>query len=516
MVFNSYEFVLLFLPVFLIIYNMIRSIGRKKGNVRMLVDLCIILGSLCFYALFGMHNLAIILISITFNICTSIPMSFMREHSVELPLFGRKIAVQKLWLSFGIIFNIVLLLFFKLWGVFLPIAISFYTFNQISYIVDLERGDIEKFKILDYLTYILFFPKLLQGPIMGYGEFETKLTQALDKSFDYEVFLRAMYLFSIGLFKKVIMADTIGKAVDANFSWLVGMGSLEAVLTAVFYSFQLYFDFSGYCDMAAAVSNLIGIELPINFDSPYKAVNIVDFWKRWHITLTKFFTRYVYIPLGGNRKGEVRTYVNFMIIFLLSGFWHGTGWTFIIWGAMHGVLYVITRWLERNRKEALVAGGDQKESDKAILTENVHKEAGAGNIKHEIVRVVKTILTFTYVTAAWVFFRAETIEDALILFGQIFKGGVRPFANSFSAAFQIDELWYILKVTPVMKLNNAWEICVWIFLIASVVMIFFFPNAVRRCKECRLGIGTTLLTVLLLVWSVVSLGGVSTFLYMNF
>ena len=117
MVFNSYEFVLLFLPVFLIIYNMVRSIGRKKGNVRMLVDLCIILGSLCFYALFGMHNLAIILISITFNICTSIPMSFMREHSVELPLFGRKIAVQKLWLSFGIIFNIVLLLFFKLWGV---------------------------------------------------------------------------------------------------------------------------------------------------------------------------------------------------------------------------------------------------------------------------------------------------------------------------------------------------------------------------------------------------------------
>ena len=254
------------------------------------------------------------------------------------------------------------------------------------------------------------------------------------------------------------MADTIGKAVDANFSWLVGMGSLEAVLTAVFYSFQLYFDFSGYCDMAAAVSNLIGIELPINFDSPYKAVNIVDFWKRWHITLTKFFTRYVYIPLGGNRKGEARTYVNFMIIFLLSGFWHGTGWNFIIWGAMHGVLYVITRWYERNRKEALVAGGDQKESDKAILTENVHKEAGAGNIRHGIERVVKTILTFTYVTAAWVFFRAETIEDALILFGQIFKGGVRPFANSFSAAFQIDELWYILKVTPVMKLNNAWEI----------------------------------------------------------
>jgi D-alanyl-lipoteichoic acid acyltransferase DltB (MBOAT superfamily) len=355
--------------------------------------------------------------------------------------------------------------------------------------VDLERGDIEKFEIMDYLAYVLFFPKLLQGPLMGYGEFRARLTEALDKSFDYETFLRAMYLFSIGLFKKVIMADTIGRAVDANFEWLVGMGSVEAVLTAVFYSFQLYFDFSGYCDMAAAASMLLGIELPINFDSPYKAVNIIDFWKRWHITLTKFFTKYLYIPLGGNRKGEVRTYVNFMIIFLVSGFWHGTGWNFIIWGAMHGVLYVVTRWFGK-RKEA--------ETD------------------NKLANACKIVLTFMYVTAAWVFFRAKTIEDALILFEQIFKGGVRPFANKFSAAFQIDELWYVLKVTPLMKLSNAWDLCAWIFFVASIIMVFFCPNAIRRCKECKLGVGTTLMTAILLVWGVVSLGGVSTFLYMNF
>ena len=508
MVFNSYEFVLLFLPLFLIAYNLLRSIGRKKGNVRILVELCIILGSLCFYTLFGMQNLAILLMSICFNICTSIPMSFMREHSTELSLFGKKIAVQKLWLSFGIIFNIVLLLFFKLWGVFLPIAISFYTFNQISYIVDLERGDIEKFEIMDYLAYILFFPKLLQGPLMGYGEFNARLTEALDKSFEYETFLRAMYLFSIGLFKKVIMADTIGKAVDANFEWLVGMGSLEAVMTAVFYSFQLYFDFSGYCDMAAAVSMLLGIELPINFDSPYKAVNIVDFWKRWHITLTKFFTKYLYIPLGGNRKGEVRTYINFMIIFLVSGFWHVTGWTFIVWGAMHGVLYVVTRWIGK-RKEA----GTGTAKSELAKSDTGKDETGIG---YRLVNACKIVLTFMYVTAAWVFFRAKTIEDALILFGQIFRGGVRPFGNNFSAAFQIDELWYVLKVTPLMKLSNAWELCAWIFMAVSVVMIFFCPNAIRRCKECKLGVGTTLMTVLLLVWSVVSFGGVSTFLYMNF
>ncbi|WP_029232785.1 MBOAT family O-acyltransferase [Butyrivibrio sp. VCB2006] len=495
MVFNSYEFVLIFLPIFLLAYNVLRSIGRKKGNARVLVDLCIILGSLCFYALFGMRNLAIIFISICINVCTAIPMSFMRERGIGISLFGREILIHKLWLSIGVILNVVLLLFFKLWGVFLPIAISFYTFNQISYIVDLERGDIEKFDIMNYLAYILFFPKLLQGPLMGYGDFDKEVKAACEKSFDYEIFLRAMYLFSIGVFKKVIMADTIGRAVDANFQWLVGMGSIEAVLTAVFYSFQLYFDFSGYCDMAAAVSMMLGIELPINFDSPYKAVNIVDFWKRWHITLTRFFTKYVYIPLGGNRKGEVRTYINFMIIFLISGFWHGTGWTFIIWGAMHGVLYVITRWYGKHRENAKI-------NDVSV--------GGA------IVKGIKILLTFIYVTAAWVFFRAETIEDALILFGQIFKGGVRSFSNGFSAAFQIDELWYILKVTPLMKLSNAWELCAWIFFACSAVMIFFFPNAVRRCKEVKLGIGTTLLTVLLLVWSIVSFGGVSTFLYMNF
>ena len=495
MVFNSYEFVLLYMPIFTIGYYIIRNRGQKKENEKFLCDLWIILGSLVFFAFFGIENFAILLISLIWNFCTSIPMSFMRDGKVSIKLFGRQVSPHKPWLILGIAGNLILLLFFKLSGIFFPIAISFYTFNQISYIVDLSRGEIEKFDPMDYLAYVLFFPKLLQGPLMGYVSFSKELEVSCKAEVNWEQIMRALLLFSIGLFKKVLLADTFGKAVDFAYQGLPGLGSLEAILTAVFYSFQLYFDFSGYCDMAFALCMMMGLELSVNFDSPYRAVNIVDFWKRWHITLTKFFTKYIYIPLGGNRKGALFTYINLMVVFLISGFWHGTGWTFIIWGAMHGVLYVITRALGSNAKKA----EDEKE--------------GAG---FKLRKFFKTLLTFVYVTAAWVFFRASTVQDALMLFTRMFTGGRRKLATGFSSCFQLDEFWYVIKVTPLMKLSFAWDICLWGFLIAAIVMIFFNENAIKRVKECKIGVWSTLLTAILLIWSVVSFGGVSTFLYMNF
>ncbi|WP_196811906.1 MBOAT family O-acyltransferase [Butyrivibrio sp. VCB2001] len=399
-------------------------------------------------------------------------------------------ARSKLILAFAVLANVVSLLFFKFSGVFFPVAVSFYTFNQISYIVDMYRGEIEEFSLLDYLAYILFFPKILQGPLMGYGEFSKELEGAIDTdpAIDYELLLRALFLFSMGLFKKVILADTFGQAVNFGFDAVAGLGSLEAILVAVFYSFQLYFDFSGYCDMASAVCMMIGFELPQNFDSPYKAVNILDFWKRWHITLTKFFTKYVYIPLGGNRKGMARMYVNLMIVFLVSGLWHGNGWNFIVWGAMHGVLYVITRMVRGKKEDKLSAA----------------------------VRVVKTLLTFVYVTLAWVFFRASSIREALELIGRMFVGGHKRIATQLSACFQLDEIWYVIKVTPIMKLPFAWESCMWLFLIVAVAIIFFSKNAITIAKNCKVGVKTTIATAILLVWSIISLAGVSTFLYMNF
>ena len=396
----------------------------------------------------------------------------------------------------SVVANVACLLAFKFGGVFFPIAISFYTFNQVSFLVDLWRGQIgfagengagngdgTGFDLLGYLSYILFFPKLIQGPLMGYKDFDAELEKSLTARVDYEVLLRGLYLFSMGLFKKVILADTFGKAVNVGFDNVMGLGSLEAMLVAVFYSFQLYFDFSGYCDMAAAVCMMMGFELPLNFDSPYKAVNILDFWKRWHITLTKFFTRYIYIPLGGNRKGAARMYANLMIVFLVSGLWHGTGWNFIVWGAMHGVLYVVTRWCKKDLP---------------------------------LPRLVKVALTFIYVTLAWVFFRAATVGDAIALIGRMFTGGRKPIATALSSCFMLDELWYVIKVTPIMRWNFAWDVCLWLFVVFAVAAIFFARNAIERAGEDAIGLKTTLLTGRLLVWSVVSFAGVSTFLYMNF
>lgn len=490
MLFNSYSFILAFLPVFTIGYFLIKRACRYHEKLMKLLQGWNLAGSLVFYAFFGYQNAVVFAISILWNINV---INVMRVSKVKSAQNVDKDATKKadsgkLWLFAGIIVNVALLLFFKFGGTFFPVAISFYTFNQISYLVDYYRGDIGEFKPLEYLTYIMFFPKLLQGPLMGYGDFVKELKKSVKAKSDYETILRALLLISLGMFKKVILADTIGKAVNYGYENLASLGSLEAILTAVFYSFQLYFDFSGYCDVASGICMMMGFDLCLNFDSPYKAVNIIDFWKRWHITLTKFFTKYVYIPLGGNRNGEVRTYVNFMIIFLLSGLWHGNGWTFIVWGAMHGILYVITR----------------------IVQKKTEKPA------NPVIKGIKVLLTFIYVTAAWVFFRAETLSDAILLFTRMFTGGKKPIAISMAASFQLDELWYIIKVTPIMKLSFAWDICLWMFLIGSTVVIFFGKNAITYAKECKISLKTTLLTILLLAWTIVSFAGVSTFLYMNF
>lgn len=499
MTFNSFEFMLLFLPVFILAMQLTKRIVLVKPQFKEACKFVIIAFSLVFYATFGVRNVLVLGMSVVINAVGAYFLAKGIESEKEGPSCDQKFSPRNVLVVVLLGVNVISLLFFKFSGVFFPVAVSFYTFNQISYVADLYRGDIENFSLIDYLTYILFFPKILQGPLMGYGDFVKELDKAVlpcvndgdSNVIDYELALRSLFLLSMGLFKKVILADSFGRAVDYGYDNLLTLGSLEAVLVAVFYSFQLYFDFSGYCDMAAAICMMIGFDLPDNFNSPYKAVNIIDFWKRWHISLTIFFTKYVYIPLGGNRKGAVRMYVNCMIVFLLSGLWHGNGLNFIVWGAMHGVLYVITR--------AVVSGNKSGKMD------------GRGKLNG-----IKVLLTFVYVTVAWVFFRAATISDALVLLTRVLTGGSKTVATGISACFQLDELWYVIKVTPLMKFGFVWEICMWLFLIGSAVMIFFGKNAIEISKKCKISVKTTLLTAVLLVWSIVSFAGVSTFLYMNF
>ncbi len=482
MLFNSYGFMLLFLPIFLAAYFLIRTYIKDHKKKEGMLNLLMILGSLVFYGLFDFRNTVIFCMSIFLNI-NAINIIRMKKNS-------------KVRLGICIAANVAILCFFKFRGTFFPVAISFYTFNQISYLIDLYRGDIEEHDLMNYLIYILFFPKILQGPLMNYSDFIGGLKKAYDEDLDWEKIMRGMLLLSIGMFKKVILADTFAKAVDYGFSSIPNLGRMEAILSAVFYSFQLYFDFSGYCDVAAAICLMMGFELALNFNSPYKAVDIDDFWDRWHITLTKFFTKYVYIPLGGNRKGRLRTYENIFTVFLLSGIWHGNGLTFVVWGIMHGILSIITR-IVKNKKKA----SGEKAQSKAV---SVCK------------RIFGIIFTYAYVTAAWVFFRAEKISDALLLFKRMAVGGIRPFYSTFADGFNLDEIWYVIKVTPLMKLSFAWDICLWLFLIVGAGIIFFGKNAISYSKECKINLGTTVLTAVLFVWSIISFSGVSTFLYMNF
>ena len=483
MLFNSYEFMLLFLPIFLAAYFLIRTNIKDHKKKESYLNVLMILGALIFYGLFDFKNSVILCMSIFLNI-NVINCIRLKKNT-------------KIWMIAGVVTNVAVLFFFKYSavynGMFFPVAISFYTFNQISYIVDFYRGEIKEYDMMDYLIYILFFPKILQGPLMCFADFNSGLKRAYEENMDWEKIMRGLLLLSMGLFKKVILADTFAKAVEYGFSAIPNLGRTEAILTAVFYSFQLYFDFSGYCDIAASVCLMMGFELALNFDSPYKAVDIGDFWDRWHITLTKFFTKYVYIPLGGSRKGQLRTYLNIFFVFLLSGIWHGNGSTFVVWGIMHGVLSIITRMVKK-------AGKKGTDSRLAAICK----------------KLFGTLFTFVYVTAAWVFFRAESISDALLLFKRMFVGGIRPFYSTFADGFNLDEIWYVIKVTPLMKFSFAWDICLWLFLIVGSAIIFFGKNAIAYSKECKINLGTTVLTAVLMIWSIISFSGVSTFLYMNF
>ena len=300
-------------------------------------------------------------------------------------------------------------------------------------------------------------------------------------------------LFVLGLFKKVLLADTFGKGVDYGYANLTALGRADAALVIVFYALQLYFDFSGYCDMARGLGKMLGIEIPVNFDSPYKAVNIVDFWKRWHITLNRFFTKYVYIPLGGNRRGQGRMYVNLLIVFFLSGLWHGAGWNFIVWGMLHGVLYAATRFWQKSIRK-----GDNDVR------------------KNKFVTVVSQILLFLYVSVAWVYFRAADIAQANSLLKVAFLGKWQKLSQDLAECFRLDEFWYVIKVLHLDNRPYSRYILMALILAAGLYLAMAGKNAAQRAARLRYRAVSAVVVAVLAVWCVLSFSGVSTFLYFNF
>jgi alginate O-acetyltransferase complex protein AlgI len=273
---------------------------------------------------------------------------------------------------------------------FLPLGISFYTFEAISYVVDVYRGKTRPVRNpLDYAVYIMFFPHLVAGPIVRPNEFLPQLTRP--KRFDWPRFQAGVQLFLIGLFKKAVIADQVALAIDPVFKAPGEYGSAALWLAVLGYAVQIYGDFSGYTDMALGLAHTLGFKLPNNFNAPYLASSPADFWRRWHISLSRWLRDYLYIPLGGNRLGPARTMVNLFVTMLLGGLWHGANWTFVVWGAYHGVLLAVQRLIPKNWD-------------------------------HPALRPATTLLTFLLVCVGWVFFRAQSLADA----GLILRGLVVP------------------------------------------------------------------------------------------
>ena len=388
MLFNSYAFIFLFLPIALAGYFWL---GRRSNLAPVM---WLALASFAFYSVSNWQFTALLAGSIAFN------------YLIGYLLIAMKLSPRRRFavLTVGVAGDLLLLGIFKYAGFFaaninalfathfvvnilLPVGISFYTFTQIAFLVDACRGNVARYALPHYALFVTYFPHLIAGPILHHKDMIPQFEREEAKQPQAHLILCGLIIFAIGLFKKTCLADGIQPLVAQAFGPNTPTFD-QAWIGVLAYTFQLYFDFSGYSDMAIGMSLMFGIFLPLNFNSPYKATSIIDFWRRWHMTLSQFLRDYLYIPLGGNRRGPALRYFNLMITMLLGGLWHGAAWTFVVWGALHGGYLCVNHAWNRFRPE--IAPRFQRVSDVAGL-----------------------ILTFLAVVIAWVFFRADNMPAAL-------------------------------------------------------------------------------------------------------
>ncbi len=541
MLFNSYIFIFLFFPLCLLGFYGLRKVNSTWAKIWLTGF------SLWFYGYFNIRYLYIMIFSILLNYGAYRLM--VRGNSVASAVKTDANVVDKrqinpciqpflnpkIILITGVSLNLLLLFYFKYFDFFieninaafgssfalrnilLPLGISFFTFQQISFLADTYRGELKECSFVDYALFVSFFPQLIAGPIVTHDEMLPQFKEIGTKRFNEDNFCRGLFIFVLGMGKKVLIADTFGIAVDTGYGMLAELGSIDAVLIMLFYTLQLYFDFSGYCDMAIGIGKMLGIEITMNFNSPYKACNIIDFWKRWHITLSRFFTKNIYIPLGGNRKGNARMYANLFLVFFLSGLWHGAGWNYILWGVMHGVLYCVTRWMQRHAKtrnpekvSVSTMSEDEKHEDKKRVKTLLSK------IGIAFTHTLKVIITFLYVNVAWVFFRSESVTQAIDLFKRMFTGGIVLPSVTIAEAFNLDEFWYVLKVLHLTDYTYSKYILMVAFTIVILLVTFFGKNVQELAKKWKMSFVSAVALAIVFVWCVVSLSGVSTFLYFNF
>lgn len=505
------------LPISIAGYYLINRFSPKGGQLFLLF---------CSFFFIGYMNIIYLLILIP-----SILINFLIGHLMNGP-FRLDDKKRKLLMISGVVFDILLLAVYKYSGFFidnvnnifktdlvtirliLPLGISFYTFKQISYLADYYRDRDLSCTFVEFALYISFYPQFVQGPITLQSEFVPQLRDEKRKVWSSEYASVGLYRFTLGLAKKVLIADTIAKAVDGGYGELSDIKAFGALALILGYTLQIYFDFSGYSDMAVGLGLMFHIDLPENFDSPYKARSIDEFWDRWHITLTRFFTRYVYIPLGGSRKGVIRTYINVFAVFLLSGLWHGAEWSFILWGALHGAAMLISRAIRDARR-----------------TGDGHVSEGAAEDRGSFVTMIKTVVVFVFINLAWVFFRARNTAQALDVIRKLFTGGWSGLAESIYEPFgKVVEISWILHL-DVLKLNDRINgIIVPIIFLVLTAICLFAPNSREltakwhnRLKDIESSnksgaavIVSGMAVAVLFAWCVISFGGVTEYIYWNF
>lgn len=489
MFFHSFTFILLFLPLTWIAYFVANRWKDAAGK------LVLITASLIFYLEAGWFSWLLLLISVFANY--AIAKRFLNPNNRSSISTRHK----RLCLALPIVLNLTLLYYFKYltftseilssllsvewhWSApLLPLGISFFTFQQIAFLVSFSQGKLGSVGMLDYLTYILYFPKLLMGPLAEPESFFSQLHDASRKRLQWDSLARGCQSFAYGLFQKLVLADSFASAVQWGFQNPSLPTAMDWILIMLFYTLQIYFDFAGYTDMARGVSCMFNLDLPSNFHLPYRALSVQDFWKRWHQSLTQFFRQYVYIPLGGNRKGPVRTACHILIIFLISGFWHGANWTFLLWGLIYGLLMVWDRF------------------ESPFLT--------------RVFPPVRWILTFVCIQLLWLLFRSDSISQ----WYQILKtlSGLQNL-NVSSGLFQSlslpeADLLYRLPVLHKLSVHirGLWTAVFTLFALGLCLLPNESEDSLHPVTPHSL-----FLSILAFVWAFLCLGRESVFVYFNF
>jgi alginate O-acetyltransferase complex protein AlgI len=399
MLFNSLEFIFIFLPAAWLGYQLLLRVAPGQA-IRYLG-----VASLAFYAWWDLRFVWVLLASIAFNF--TIGAALGRAGGPLDSTWRRGL------LLIGVGLNLGALAYFKyanfllgalghgaLTEIVLPLGISFFTFTQIAFLVDTYRRNTAEYGFANYFLFVTYFPHLIAGPILHHKDMIPQFEAAAKRTGHTDSIALGLSIFAVGLAKKVFLADNLATIATPIFelSRQAVLSTLEAWIGALAYTLQLYFDFSGYCDMAIGLSLMFGIKLPINFDSPYKARSIIDFWRRWHITLSEFLRDYLYIPLGGNRHGVLRRYANLLATMLLGGLWHGAAWTFVAWGGLHGLYLTVNHAWQSTRLAQRLAG-------------------------NAAWRLLALLLTFGCVVVAWVLFRAADFPSAWRMLTAMFGGG---------------------------------------------------------------------------------------------